>query len=917
MADYEPSTIIHQGLLIKSPPEHKSKDLGRWKKRYFKLWSNGTLEYFKSERSEKPLKKPIDLSQCRSIDGHLKNKKWENIFCLNTNSRKYFLVAESPGCMENWITKLCDICGFTVQAQGTSESFSKVKIMQTPGSPTYSKASSSSDVKVHNQDSLPIDVPGNSSCVSNELPSYDEELPPLPDSSSDSSDEVESTRVDLCQLTAGSPYTMGIKQSKSSLYSDPPYSRYDEVPPPRGIKEDALPSLVRRVSTQSENASKNNDITDESYVDMQPPSSYDTVPPPRLASEPCAGGHGTYDLLPSSGGASDEYIHCEITKDETFKEVPPPLPEQTYNGFDKLPPGGRDSQRYARDSATDSGIYDSPPNAMESGIYDIPPNTVEIGIYDTPPNAVESGIYDTPPNAVESGIYDIPPNAMESGIYDLPPTMNRMYITDNTRVTPSFTGREASRNQNVAQDICEVPPLSSRTVPRHSANALPGYDTPPVPSRNNREHLINSPPGSHRHSSSDIYDTPPSSNRDEIYDIPPISNQKNHPQDIYDTPPVPDRTDRECHINPPPGWHSHNTSGVYDTPPVSNLSNHPQDIYDTPPVPNRTENKCHINPPPDSYYHNTPDIYDTPPVSNLSNHPQDIYDTPPVPNRTDKECHINSPPGSYYHNTPDIYDTPPVSNLNDHSQDIYDTPPVPNRTDREFRINSPPSSYCHNTPDIYDTPPVSNFNNSHDSYDTPPFSNRKDSQDIYDTPPALINGSIQEIDDTRRFQNQNQRPDVRYVSVGEPTYDVPPQSEIDRPQGDARYDLPRISQRHARRGDLYDVPPRTEDHMMTHIYDEQNDETTSPADLFNFGFSLSPPSIDRSLKYASTGGIDSSKSAPPPVDRKTRPVLTTSVPVFPSEIESNTLRDAQKDLYRRYGNPHSPHEGAYSRHQRP
>ena len=29
MADYEPGTIIHQGILIKSPPEHKSKDLGR------------------------------------------------------------------------------------------------------------------------------------------------------------------------------------------------------------------------------------------------------------------------------------------------------------------------------------------------------------------------------------------------------------------------------------------------------------------------------------------------------------------------------------------------------------------------------------------------------------------------------------------------------------------------------------------------------------------------------------------------------------------------------------------------------------------------------------------------------------------------------------------------------------------------
>ena len=63
------------------------------------------------------------------------------------------------------------------------------------------------------------------------------------------------------------------------------------------------------------------------------------------------------------------------------------------------------------------------------------------------------------------------------------------------------------------------------------------------------------------------------------------------------------------------------------------------------------------------------------------------------------------------------------------------------------------------------------------------------------------------------------------------------------------------------------------------------DNQTSPADLFNFGFSLSPPSVDRSLKYASTGLLDSGKSMPPPVDRKTRPVMTTSVPVFPSQVE--------------------------------
>ena len=81
------------------------------------MWSNKTLEYFKNEKSEKVLKKPIDLNKCKSIDGNLKNKKWDNIFCLNTEYRKFFLVADSSDGMERWISKLCEICGFTEQGK--------------------------------------------------------------------------------------------------------------------------------------------------------------------------------------------------------------------------------------------------------------------------------------------------------------------------------------------------------------------------------------------------------------------------------------------------------------------------------------------------------------------------------------------------------------------------------------------------------------------------------------------------------------------------------------------------------------------------------------------------------------------------------------------------------------------------------
>lgn len=65
-----------------------------------------------------------------------------------------------------------------------------------------------------------------------------------------------------------------------------------------------------------------------------------------------------------------------------------------------------------------------------------------------------------------------------------------------------------------------------------------------------------------------------------------------------------------------------------------------------------------------------------------------------------------------------------------------------------------------------------------------------------------------------------------------------------------------------------------------------DDGQTSPADLFNFGFSSAPPRVDRSLKYASTGGMDSSNKmiSPPLIDRSTRPNPRKSVPVFPSEV---------------------------------
>ena len=97
---------------------------------------------------------------------------------------------------------------------------------------------------------------------------------------------------------------------------------------------------------------------------------------------------------------------------------------------------------------------------------------------------------------------------------------------------------------------------------------------------------------------------------------------------------------------------------------------------------------------------------------------------------------------------------------------------------------------------------------------------------------------------------------------------------------------------------------------MTILYPgTRKGDTTSPADLFNFGFNLSPPAVDRSLKYASTGGIETRSDMPPPIDRKTRPILATSVPIFPSDFQSGTFRDNQVVPDNLYQSSLSRHEG--------
>ena len=58
------------------------------------------------------MKDPINLAFCKSVESHLAHSKFKNVFSIVTEQRTYYLVAESESDMDNWVDKLCTVCGF-------------------------------------------------------------------------------------------------------------------------------------------------------------------------------------------------------------------------------------------------------------------------------------------------------------------------------------------------------------------------------------------------------------------------------------------------------------------------------------------------------------------------------------------------------------------------------------------------------------------------------------------------------------------------------------------------------------------------------------------------------------------------------------------------------------------------------------
>eukprot|EP00794_Sanderia_malayensis_P007550 gene7550-8387_t len=778
MAEASPK-LIHQGTLIKSPPESKSKDLGRWRKRYFRLWSTKLLEYYKTDRSKDFIKKPIDLNKCRSIDGYLKNKKWNNIFCLNTTERKFYLVADSPEVMKEWISKICDLCGFSVEDNGSGVR----KSVDSPlDSPIMSPSPDSTHVRDAGQMSPRVEEAYSSSHPINLHDQdlvYDKDLPPVPDSP-----ETQQRPTDLSLTQATQPMKQRRQQTDCSELSTSIPSSYDIVPPPRPVERRASGAIPL------ESARLNQLIKDDSYIDMQsescpisfpgtpvsPPSnhlpqhaqsSYDTVPPPIPASKyPTMPGPQMYDNVPKPRpkDSYDEYIDCDASYEPSNvsasrpvkKPTIPPIPDATYTGFDTLPEvGSKEPQGFNQPS-------------YNNDIHDLSPPLTD----DHPPMRRLSEEKPPRPPLDKSAdlIYDHPPPPSADDIYDEPP--RRVPYSSQTRK-----------------------PSNSPSPPSTLSNAYLSsiYNAPPIPHRRSHEVPIVERPVSSKDSG--VYN-------DSIYDTPPLQNPQSSEMIVRERPV------------------SSKDSGVYN-----------DSIYDTPPLQSLQSSQMIVRERPvsskDSGVYND-SIYDTPPLQNPQSSEMIVREHP-VPSK-DSGLYSDS-----------IYDTPPLQNpqysemiVREHpvlskdsglySDSIYDTPPLQNPQSSEMiaRERRPVSSQDSGlySDSIYDTPPVSR----HD----------KPSSDML----------VQSYKDRRSSSIKDR--DVFIDSV----YNTPP-------------NLPTSS-------DIYDFPP-------------------SSADLFCFETTATttrPPKVDRTLKHASTSQLDMAPTLrPPPVDRSNRPVLASSVPVFPSNID--------------------------------
>lgn len=121
-SDLEAMEIVHDGWLVKSPPEKRILK-AKWRQRWFVLRHSGqlpgqfVLEYY-TDDSRKKLKGKIDLDQCEQVDAGLsfesRKSNYQYMFDIRTPKRIYYLVAETESAMNKWVDCICSVCGLKI-----------------------------------------------------------------------------------------------------------------------------------------------------------------------------------------------------------------------------------------------------------------------------------------------------------------------------------------------------------------------------------------------------------------------------------------------------------------------------------------------------------------------------------------------------------------------------------------------------------------------------------------------------------------------------------------------------------------------------------------------------------------------------------------------------------------------------------
>ena len=99
------SQIFMSGFLIKSPPNNKTNILNRWRKRYFILRGDKTLEYYSSYKNKTP-EAILKLEDVLRMDVGVKSDNYGNIFNIVQPKKTYYFSAGSAEIMWTWVREI-------------------------------------------------------------------------------------------------------------------------------------------------------------------------------------------------------------------------------------------------------------------------------------------------------------------------------------------------------------------------------------------------------------------------------------------------------------------------------------------------------------------------------------------------------------------------------------------------------------------------------------------------------------------------------------------------------------------------------------------------------------------------------------------------------------------------------------------